>query len=263
MAFVEAPRGARDGVSSKFLLSFSGFWGINVSREAACAKVLLGYFYPRIVALEVLPGITFFAINCFAVIICISAYAFDGGNLFLGFTSSLSKTRHLLYYCVFDGTCVRFANAPCKLRAIPHFVPSDGERGRGGHTVLEAIEPNLVCVFDVKSPGTLVFESLTAFLNCAFGLAIGVSIHVLCKLVGQCFTVAADKQPPTLLFLEMLELGSANTCIFKGLRYHHTLTRHRRMSRGFALLVCSSTASDKRGLLFSFRVFNIVTVGQS
>ena len=59
-------------------LSFCGLFCIKISRRAVCAEMLIWHFFAVIVAFNVLPGVTFGAIDGVAVIVCVDANTFDG-----------------------------------------------------------------------------------------------------------------------------------------------------------------------------------------
>ncbi len=74
---LDLPVTAFQGLSMSSL-SFCGFFGVKISREAICAEMLIRYFLAVIIAFNVLPGVTLGAIDGVAVIVCVDANTFDG-----------------------------------------------------------------------------------------------------------------------------------------------------------------------------------------
>ena len=59
-------------------LPFSSFLGVKISREAVCAEMFIRHLFAMVVAFNVLPGVTFWAVHGVAIIIGEDAYALDG-----------------------------------------------------------------------------------------------------------------------------------------------------------------------------------------
>jgi hypothetical protein len=59
-------------------LPLSRLFRIKISREAVCAKVFFWHLFSMVVALNVLPGVTLWTIDCVTIVIRVDTDALDG-----------------------------------------------------------------------------------------------------------------------------------------------------------------------------------------